>query len=621
MNHYQKSIVFFLVIVFSIQSSFAQYKREIDSIKNLLEMSKNLLYEDSKKSLEYAKTAENKYLDIYGDALLADINYRIGTVYYLKAEYASALERFINANDIYLKLNDSIGIITGYTGLGLVEMGIENYEISIEYYEKARKYIKSHNNKNMCVINFNVGLNYYYLEDYDNALKYIKKSFDQAKANERFDIEMMAYINLANYHLTFKNNDSALIYLNKVENHPSEPNLWNKTYLKKGMAKYYLAENNLTMAEEEALASMEIAKKLNLKWEIKENLETLSQIAFLKNDFKNAFLFKQQQQIYNDSINSENRIRKIKYLLYQKKDKENQRLTFDNKTIKSSLITAKTIVIISFVICIISVILLLLYRKNLKSKTKFNEELNNKNKEIISQNSDLEEMISTKTKILSIISHDMKSPLAAIKQVLMMYNDKMLTKEEQDELLKKLLIQVESTIEMLTNLVFWAKKQANGIKVNKVALNPLNSLKNIIKQNKVILDLKEIDIYLKSDGFENTKIIIDPDQFRIICQNIIANSIKYSFNNSKINILFSENNKNLKIHFIDEGVGMTKEKIKEITNKNSNLKSQLGTNDEKGSGLGLVLAQSLLELNNGHLEISSELNKGSEFIIHLNKTI
>lgn len=609
------------MIVFLTQSSFAQYKKEIDSIRNLLEMSKNVLYEDSKKSLEYAKTAENKYLDIYGDVLLAEINYRIGTVYYLKAEYASALERFTNANDIYLKLNDSIGIVTGYTGLGLVEMGIENYEISIKYYEKARKYITSDNDKNQCVINFNVGLNYYYLEDYDNSLKYIRKSIDQAKTNERFDIEMMAYINLANYHLTFKNNDSALVYLQKVENHPSEPNLWNKTYLKKGMAKYYLAENNLMMAEKEAMASMDIAKKLNLKWEIEENLETLSQIAFLKNDFKNAFLFKQQQQIYNDSINSENRVRKIKYLLYQKKDNENKRLALDNKTIKSSLITAKTIVIVSFVICIISVILLLLYRKNLKSKTKFNEELNNKNKEIISQNTDLEEMISTKTKILSIISHDMKSPLAAIKQVLMMYNDKMLTKEEQDELLKKLLIQVESTIEMLTNLVFWAKKQANGIKVNKVALNPLNSLKNIIKQNKVILDLKEIDIYLQSDGFENTKIIIDPDQFRIICQNIIGNSIKYSFNNSKINIFFSESGNNLKIHFIDEGVGMTKEKINEIIAKKSNLKSQLGTNEEKGSGLGLVLTQSLLELNNGHLEISSELNKGSEFIIHLNKTI
>jgi signal transduction histidine kinase len=436
----------------------------------------------------------------------------------------------------------------------------------------------------------------------------------------RRDIAQMSLINIGDIYLHQKNYDSAFYYYKKVETFETIDS-WQKTQLKRSLAKYQLALHNLDEAEKLGLEALILAEKIESKWEISENLHTLSEVAFEKKLFEKAYLLKQREQKYEDSINVENRVRKIKYLLFQKKEQENHQLSETNKAIQTNLSRAIIVLIIIVLLFVFSLSLLLLYRKNLKNKIKFNNELNEKNERISSQNSNLEETLATKTKILSIISHDMKSPLAAIKQVLMMYNDSLLTREEQDSLLKKLLIQVESSIEMLNNLVFWPKKQAQGIKVNKVAISPIGAIKEIIQYNKIILELKSIDVNLSTNGFERTKAIIDPDQFQIICQNLLGNSIKYSYNGSEILIQFTETEKMLCIHFKDYGLGMDAEKIAEILSKNTKIKSRIGTNDEKGSGLGLILVQSLLELNDGFLEIKSEPNQGSELIVNVVKAI
>uniref|UniRef100_UPI00404A6F91 tetratricopeptide repeat-containing sensor histidine kinase n=2 Tax=Flavobacterium sp. TaxID=239 RepID=UPI00404A6F91 len=606
--------LYLLLFVFAHLTIDAQNQKQIDSINILLELSKKNVYSDTKKALDYAQVAKKLFKKEYGEKLNAQIEYRIGSVHYVCAVYDLALEHFLNATEIYKKINDSEGLAIGYSGLGLVEMGIENYESSIDYYKIAATYIDNKNDKIQTVIDFNMGLNYFDLEEYDLAIEKLWKSSKSAPIHGRYDIEQMAFINLGDYYLKIKKYDSAIIYYQKVQNHSQEVNIWQKTYLKRGLAKYYLAQKNLELAEKFASESLEHAKNIDSKWEISRNLNTLSEIAFKKNLFKDAYLLKQEQQVYNDSINFESRINKIKYLIFKKKETELHELAHQHENTKSDLTTAIWVLIITIFLFALSLILLFLFSKRLKKKKKSNKELDAKN-------NGLEENLATKTKILSIISHDMKSPLAAIKQVLMMYNNELLTREEQDSLLKKLLIQVESTIEMLNNLVFWAKKQAQGIKVNKVAINAYKSVNEIINHNKVILELKNIDVHLVAEDFKHIKVIIDPDQFQIICQNLLGNSIKYSHNSNEIHIRFSENDKMLKIHFIDFGLGMDAAKIEEILSKSTNIKSKTGTNEEKGSGLGLILVQSLLELNDGFLEIKSEVNKGSEIIINLVKAI
>ena len=600
--------------------SFAQFEKEIDSIQVLLNLSKSLFHENTKKSFEYTMLSEKLYKEAYGKPLLAEIKYSIGYIFYVKADFAQALEYFVDSNELYQETNDTLGLFISYTSLGLVEMGIENHEASIDYFKKASEFINKENQPNKCIIDYNIGLNQYNINEIELALKNFWRASKSAKIYKKYDLEIMTYLKLSEHYLDIENQDSCFYYLQKVKNHSYKFNSWVRVYLQKGLSKYYLSKGDLKIANELATNALNLSHQIGSKWDIADNLKTLAEIAFQKNDFKNAYLLKKQQEIYNDSINSENRIRKIKYLIYQKKEAENQLLSKTNKNIMSRLSTAKIIIIVVFLIFLLSLTLLLLYRRNLKNKTKFNEELNQKNKKIVLQNSDLKEINNTKTKILSIVSHDMKSPLATIKQVLVMYNEGMLSKEEQDLLLKKLLIQVESSIEMLNNLVFWAKKQAQGIKVNKIAIIPFEILKNIFHHNKVVLELKNIEILFISEGFEKTKAIIDPDQFQIICQNILGNCIKFSHNSSQIIIKFSETENHLKIHFIDSGIGMSKDKINEILNKNIQLKSESGTNDEKGSGLGLVLVQSLLELNDGLLEIQSQPNEGSEFVVYLSKT-
>jgi len=608
------STLAFLMFLLGFLNMNAQFESEIESINSLLEKSKDLIYEDTNESLKFAIDARKKYKHSYGEKLLAEIEYRTGAVYYVSSVYDKALEHFLNASSLYENLNDTYGVARSNTGLGLVEMGIENYQSSIDYYRKAEKFLNNKNDKMQCVIDFNLGLNYLFLEKWDTGLKYLWKSSKKAPLHNRFDIQQMAYINLGDYYLKLKNYDSAYIYYQKVDKHPETVNSWQKTQLYRGLAQYYLTQNDINEAENFANEALKLAKKSNSKWEISSNLSTLAEIAYKKELFEEAFLLKKQETAYNDTLSSEKTINKIKYIIHKEKEAELHELSHKHEEAESNLASAIWAIAITLFLLVASLLLLSLFSKRLKTK-------NISNKFLDEKNNDLKESLATKTKILSIISHDMKSPLAAIKQILMMYNDGMLEREEQDMLLKKLLIQVETTIEMLNNLVFWAKKQANGIKMNKIAINPLDTIKSTISYNKIVLELKEIQITLDSDGFEKTKTIIDPDQFQIICQNILGNSIKYSHNGGKIDISFSEQNKMIHIHFIDYGIGMDHLKIEEIQKKGIEIKSQSGTNDEKGSGLGLVLVQSLLELNEGYLTIKSKPNQGSEFIVSLKKAI
>jgi tetratricopeptide (TPR) repeat protein len=117
------NFLFCMLFVFAHLICDAQNKKQIDSINVLLELSKKNIYEDTKESLKFAIEARKKYKNSYGEKLLAEIEYRTGTIYYVSSVYDKALEHFLNASSLYENLNDTYGVARSNTGLGLVEIG------------------------------------------------------------------------------------------------------------------------------------------------------------------------------------------------------------------------------------------------------------------------------------------------------------------------------------------------------------------------------------------------------------------------------------------------------------------------------------------------------------------
>jgi signal transduction histidine kinase len=286
------------------------------------------------------------------------------------------------------------------------------------------------------------------------------------------------------------------------------------------------------------------------------------------------------------------------------------------------IITVGTFILI--IVAVLAVLALVNYQrqrffgKELKQKNEIietnAESLDRLNKEISHQNILLEEDNKTKNKLLSIISHDLRTPLVNTKGVLNLVNQGMVPPEEADRLLQLLETQYLGTTSLLDNLLFWIKGQLQGKDDIKVKVGIYHLMKSLEEEQRIPLIKKKIQI--KNHIDKTLSIVIEKEMIRIVCRNLISNAIKFSHENGIIE-LFSriENGDTLYLTIKDYGLGMSEETIEKVNAKQYYNTS--GTAFEKGSGFGLMLCRDLLGKNNGELIIESSPGKGSSFTIRL----
>ncbi len=240
-------------------------------------------------------------------------------------------------------------------------------------------------------------------------------------------------------------------------------------------------------------------------------------------------------------------------------------------------------------------------------------ELINKSEEILAQKKALEALNVTKDRLFSIISHDLKGPLAQLKSTFDLIDSEDISIEELQVLLPMLNLSIGSTLNLADNLLYWAKSQLDGIQVRQVWFD----LKEIIIENydlfKARAESKSIEIENQID--KTIMVYADRDMINLVLRNLIANAVKFTNENGKITIECETVNGFIKTFVQDTGTGLTKEEIENIFSKGNFFKN--GTSGEKGSGLGLIICQDFIEKNGGSLEIESTAGNGSKFIFSL----
>jgi signal transduction histidine kinase len=609
--------VVFCLFIGKIPNLHAQKTTNQDSIKKLIDLSRTKLYDDKAASIKYLDIAEKLYLKELDKKIYADIIYARATVFYISADYHLALANFLEGLEIYEEAKDQVGISKSLTGVGLVEMGMENFELAIHYFDKAIVN-KSNKQEYMNAANyFNKGIAYMDLNQLDSSEFYLKKSLKLSLNHSRVETEHMAINRFGQLNLQKGNLDSAYYYFQKVLNHPVPINTWEKTFAYRGLASYYLEKNNYKEAQNYALEANALSKVIPSKWEIYKSYEVLSKVADKMNNYSLAYEYLKLHNIYKDSVIGENTDRKVKYLQTLKKESEYNKLKLEKAAVQKQLRDNKIIVILLIFFVAFFIIVIYFLSIQAQTKTKFNYELGKKNESIALKNEDLEKLNITRAKLLSILSHDMKSPLSSIEQVLRLYHQEILSKQEREELLVKLQFQVTNTLEMLNNMVIWAQAQLDGFRTENVQINPHVTLVSVIDNAHLNLELKNITVdYI---NYYEHNVWCDPNHLQIIFQNVLSNSIKFSYPNGKITIHMEDFDSELKIYFTDHGVGLSKELLKEINDSNETVKANIGTSNETGTGIGLLLVKNLLKLNKGRLEIKNKQNKGAIFCIVLKK--
>ncbi len=286
------------------------------------------------------------------------------------------------------------------------------------------------------------------------------------------------------------------------------------------------------------------------------------------------------------------------------------------------IITVGTFILI--IVAVLAVLALVNYQrqrffgKELKQKNEIIEKnsasLDQLNKEISHQNLLLEEDNKTKNKLLSIISHDLRTPLVNTKGVLNLVNQGMVPPEEADRLLQLLETQYLGTTSLLDNLLFWIKGQMDGKEDDKVKVGLHQLIKVLEEEHRMPLMKKKITLRNLVD--RDLAIVTEKEMMRIVCRNLISNAIKFTNENGTIDITSRLGDDHcLYLAVKDNGIGMTKEAIEKVNAKQ--YYNTTGTSYEKGSGFGLMLCCDLISKAGGELIVESEPGKGSTFTIRM----
>ncbi|WP_179950080.1 PAS domain-containing sensor histidine kinase [Lutibacter citreus] len=230
----------------------------------------------------------------------------------------------------------------------------------------------------------------------------------------------------------------------------------------------------------------------------------------------------------------------------------------------------------------------------------------------------LRELNSTKDKFFSIIAHDLKSPFSGILGFSEILSHQVKEKNYQgiDKYAEIINSSSKYAMELLSNLMEWSRSQTGRMEFNPEYIDLDSIIKSTLELLKPTSEQKLISIVLNTP----IKITLHADKAMIeaILRNLISNAIKFTPQKGTINITAKENEKEYLISVIDGGVGIEKSNLEKLFQIDSSY-STLGTEKEKGTGLGLILCKDFIDKHRGKIWAESELGIGSKFYFSLPK--
>jgi len=221
----------------------------------------------------------------------------------------------------------------------------------------------------------------------------------------------------------------------------------------------------------------------------------------------------------------------------------------------------------------------------------------------------LREVIATNTKFLSILAHDLRSPFNSILCTLEIIKDNLdnCNKSEVVNFIDIASNSANNTLNLLDNLLAWTINQNNGKSFNPVKINLRGLVKDEIINMNTPANQKQIK--LNHSIAPNLNIAADIQMIRTVLRNIINNAIKYTNNGGEINISALEREQYIEITVKDNGIGISRADQRNLF-KSDGFYSKPGTNNEKGTGLGLLLCKEFIELHGGHIRVQSTVGRG-----------
>jgi len=551
----------------------------------------------------------------------------IGYSYWAQSYYAFSLYFLFNAEG-YLKRGKE------YTTLSMMYRIISRNYAEMEKYYEAKAYLeKSEANAMLSRDNGMIGLIYneaslidFRQKDYQSAWQKASTALELALKYRDTLLTGIIYSRMGD--IVRQKGDSAAVmplYDSAYRWSLLSNNYRLRSLLLTDYATLYLTANNVDKALEMANAASTLADSTgNITVKIRA-AGIIASCFHAKKDVNLELAYQSKYSHLQDSINTE--YRRKGFQLFQQffaLSGKLHNLEIDEHTNIAARERIRfqhiiILVLIMFVIILLAGLIIIYFQY--KGKKILSEQLEDRNsaityqKNIIEQQTQhLAQLNDLKTRLFAVISHDLRTPISSLRSIMHLFQKEGLDEEQTVALLKRMLPALDAADLTLSNLLNWAIKQMNGLKLNQTTISLYPVVEEMQRVFEVVLQQKQITLLnVVPPGI---KVYFDEQHLNIILRNLLSNAIKFTPQHGEITISAEVQAGYTSICVRDNGKGMTPEDIGRLFKPGEHFTTR-GTSGEKGTGLGLMLCKELLELNGGTISIESMPGKGSAFYIKL----
>lgn len=642
-----------------------------DKVLYLVKLNEDTVRTSPELAHSYALQAIALLPEVKDSTLHAEAYYALGAAFTEMGKYGEAIAEFNKSADLFLKTGVQHRYGNAMNYLGVIYDYLGDYDEALEYYLASLNAMDNNNPKGLVFAYNNIALIHMAEEAYDKAQNSLMQAIDIALENQVEVYLTYPYHNLGDLYSEKGKLDSALYYYNLSYEIDKEQNdqegvginlkSMGEVYAKFGMteqAASYLKKalnihqehgdkvnlsstyNSLSglfydiqqtdKAIEAAKQALNYAQPLKLKLQIKNAAGMLSKIYKERGDYQQALYYSEMYHDYHDSLFNEAKTKELALLQLRQSEVERKLLESDNQ-LKAAhmddqqiLIEKQTylVIFISFGLILSVVILVTMNNANRERRLAYEQlvvqkqdieqiigKLKGFNEEVEAQKVSLENSNKIKDKLISIISHDFRSPLNSLEGILDLMSRGQISNDEMKIIANDLRLKVNITTSLLDNLLNWAKNQMQGIKPEPRVFD----INDLVKETTSLLSLqaenKGVKIVVQTAAL--IYVFADYEMTKLILRNLINNAIKFTNRGDQVVVSSLVQPDKLMLQVRDTGIGMREEQLENVFTDASG--SRLGTSHEKGTGLGLKLCKDFVEKNGGKISVESKEGLGSTF--------
>ena len=550
--------------------------------------------------LEEAKEQQNYTLE-------AGIRQNVAGAYQSLGETSTAIDFYLSALELAEERMDSLVLGVLYDNLGVINMEIENFELAEGYLEKALTISEELGNMRYIIASsINYGILLKETERFEESIEMFLNALNSGEKIGNIITPIQARYNLGAVYNEMGEPGKALQYFQESYDLSIEYGVViGQFYNYTGMGQSYKYLGDLESSKYYFERSLEIAQSMNNLDLTREVSKDLYRVNEMSGDTTSAFLYLQRYAELTDSLSQTEReqaLARQEAVLGLRLERENRELAEQALASQQRTLAITIILLVVIIAALLGV--LFLYR-NIR---KVNGELHVKQDE-------LEKVNKEKDKLLSILAHDLRSPLSDLQSVVYLLQEGALDKDHLDTVLSEADFKLQNGISILGDYLQWALNQKQGLKPEIKPCNLYNFTEEIIRREQSSIESKNIK--LTNEIPSDLLAYADENMLRVIIRNLVSNAVKFVEDEGQVKISLRVENDTVTVKVSDDGVGIPNEKRNTIFKSFG--ESSLGTQGETGTGLGLSICKDFIELMDGEISFGASHEGGTEFKFTLPK--